>query len=116
MVELWDRTGTTVLNVISGKRSYLPDHACGRALGELPGAPHLCPIAGGLGIDNAGSVLVSVFLGVNDVIRFPTRAHSGVDSSAAQTSASSTRRVTPTSRIRQAYTPPEVSRCGRTNS
>ena len=70
MVELWDQTGTSVLKVL-GKYSYLPNRKCSHALDELPGAPHMCPIAGGLGLDKQGNVLISVFLDTADVIRFP---------------------------------------------
>ena len=70
MVELWDQTGTSVLKVL-GKYSYLPNRKCGRALEELPGAPNMCPIAGGLGLDKRGNVLISVFLDTAEVIRFP---------------------------------------------
>ena len=69
MVELWDVTGTSVLRVL-GKDSYQPTRECGSPRWELPGSPHMCPIAGSLGIDAQGSVLVPVFLGTADVFRF----------------------------------------------
>ncbi len=71
MVELWDMAGTSVSKVL-GKDSYRPDRACGRPLESLAGAPHLCYIAGGFGIDGNGNVLVPVFLATADVIRFGT--------------------------------------------
>ena len=69
MVELWEITGTSVLSVL-GKGSYRPDGECDSPLTELPGAPFMCYIAGGLGVDRHGNVLVSVFLDTADVIRF----------------------------------------------
>ena len=73
MVELWDAAGNSVLKVI-GKSSYQPTRQCGDSYHELPGSPHLCPIAGGIGIDELGNVLVSVFLDTADVIRFSPSA------------------------------------------
>ena len=70
MVELWDTTGTSVLKVL-GKQSYRPDRKCGGGLDGVPGIPHVCFTAGGIGIDNSGNVLVSFFLDTSDVIRFP---------------------------------------------
>ena len=71
MVELWDTSGTSVLKVL-GKDSYRPERVCDSALESLPGAPQLCYIAGGFGIDSQGNVLVPVFLNTADVIRFAT--------------------------------------------
>ena len=71
MVELWDMAGTSVLKVL-GKDSYRPERVCDSRLDFLPGAPQLCYIAGGFGIDSQGNVLVSVFLDTADVIRFAT--------------------------------------------
>ena len=73
MVELWDAAGNSVLKVI-GKSSYQPARRCGDVYHELPGALHLCPIAGGFGIDELGNVLVSAFLDAADVIRFSPAA------------------------------------------
>ena len=70
MIELWDKAGTSVLDVL-GKDSYRPDRRCGEGLSELSGAPHLCPVAGSVGIDGRGNVLVPVFLATADVFRFP---------------------------------------------
>ena len=94
MVELWDMSGTSVLKVL-GKDSYRPERVCDRPLEFLPGAPHLCYIAGGFGIDSQGNVLVPVFLDTADVIRFAT---DGRDPIGQPTSASSIRRRTPTSK------------------
>ena len=71
MVELWDMAGMSVLKVL-GKDSYRPERVCDSSLEFLPGAPRLCPIAGGFGIDSQGNVLVPVFLDAADVIRFGT--------------------------------------------
>ena len=70
MVELWDPTGSSVLKVL-GKRTYRPDHHCGSTLDELPGAPHMCPSAGGIGIDRLGNILIPSFVGRSEVFRFP---------------------------------------------
>ena len=74
MVELWDMAGASVLKVL-GKDSYRPERVCDSALEFLPGAPQLCYIAGGFGIDSQGNVLVPVFLDTADVIRFATDGH-----------------------------------------
>ena len=71
MVELWDWEGRSVLRVL-GKEQYRPDRECGHPLENLPGRPRMCPSAGGFGIDAQGNVLIPVFLGTADVIRFPT--------------------------------------------
>ncbi|MYB49249.1 MAG: hypothetical protein F4X72_08300 [Dehalococcoidia bacterium] len=73
MVELWDTTGTSVLKVL-GKESYQPTRDCGSPRWELPLSPHMCPIAGSIGIDAQGNVLVPVFLATADVFRFPADA------------------------------------------
>ena len=73
MVELWDMTGTFVLKVL-GKDSYRPDQTCHAPLTDLPSAPHMCPIAGGLGVDRLGNVLVTPFLRWSAVIRFANPA------------------------------------------
>ena len=70
MIELWDETGSSVIQVL-GKDSYQPDRRCGREL-PLPGGPHMCPVAGSVGIDARGNLMVPVFGGAEDVIRFPT--------------------------------------------
>ena len=51
----------------------LPRH-CGDPRWELPGSPHMCPLAGSIGIDAQGNVLVPVFLRTADVFRFPADA------------------------------------------
>ena len=71
MVELWDSTGASVLNVL-GKGVYEPDRRCGPALAGVGDRPRLCPIGGGIGIDSRGNVLVPVYHSVADVLRFPT--------------------------------------------
>ncbi len=71
MVELWDVSGSSVLKVL-GKDSYRPERECYKPLESLPSSPHMCPIAGGFGIDSQGNVLIPVFLRTNDVIRFTT--------------------------------------------
>ena len=71
MVELWNMAGSSVLKVL-GKDSYRPERVCDSALEFLPGAPQMCYIAGGFGIDSEGNVLVPVFLRTADVIRFAT--------------------------------------------
>ena len=73
MVELWDATGSSVLKVL-GKGSYQPTRDCGSPRWELPRSPHMCPIAGSIGIDAQGNVLVPVFLATADVFRFPADA------------------------------------------
>ncbi len=70
MVQLWDKAGDSVLQVL-GRDSYMPDGRCGEPLFELPGSPHLCPVAGSVGIDAEGNVLVPVYLITADVFRFP---------------------------------------------
>ena len=70
MIQLWDETGSSVLQVL-GRDTYKPDRRCGEAIFELPGAPHLCPATGSIGIDRKGNVLVPVYLAVADVFRFP---------------------------------------------
>ena len=69
MVELWDITGISVLKVL-GKDSYRPDRTCDVPLTDLPSTPHMCPIAGGLGVDSLGNVLVTSLLRRSAVIRF----------------------------------------------
>ena len=76
MVELWDIQGSSVLRVL-GKDSYRPTEDCGVWYGELPSGLHLCPIAGGIGIDGLGNVLVSVFLDNAEVVRFPSTSAGG---------------------------------------
>ena len=71
IVELWDLAGSSVLKVL-GKDSYRPERECRKPLESLPGTPHMCPIAGGFGIDSQGNVLIPVFLRTSDVIRFTT--------------------------------------------
>ena len=79
MVELWDETGTSLLQVL-GKDSYRPDGRCGEPISELPGAPRMCPVAGSVGIDTGGGVLVPVFVDTADVLRFSTlTTDSGVE-------------------------------------
>ncbi len=73
MVELWDATGTSVLQIL-GKDSYQTDRTCGPPMPEAPGAPRMCPIAGSIGIDAQGNVLVPLFIGASDVLRFPSIA------------------------------------------
>ena len=77
MVELWDSAGASVVQVL-GKDSYQPDDKCGEPLSGLPGAPQMCHIAGGLGLDRRGNVLVPVFLDTADVFRFPATMSRGV--------------------------------------
>ncbi len=74
MVELWDLTGTSILKIL-GKDSYEPTRHCGSPRWELPGSPHMCPLAGSVGIDAQGNVLVPVFLAAADVFRFPAEAN-----------------------------------------
>ena len=74
MVELWDATGTSLLRIL-GKDSYQPTRECGDPRWELPRSPHMCPIAGSIGIDAQGNVLVPVFLATADVFRFPADAN-----------------------------------------
>ena len=71
MVELWDMQGASVLKVL-GKDYYQPTRECGVWYSGLPGGLHLCPIAGGVGVDGFGNVLVSVFLDTAEVVRFPS--------------------------------------------
>ena len=71
MVELWDSTGTSVLQVL-GKNSYEPDRGCGPPMDGVPGGPHLCPIGGSVGLDSRGNVLVPVYHDAAEVFRFPT--------------------------------------------
>ena len=77
MVELWDVAGASVVQVL-GRDSYQPDGKCGERLSRLPGAPYMCPIAGSLGLDRRGNVLVPVFLDTADVFRFPATMSRGV--------------------------------------
>ena len=58
MVELWDWNGTTVQKVL-GKDTYRPGGDCG-----------FCYSGGGIGVDTAGSVLVSIFVYGQDVFRY----------------------------------------------
>ncbi len=71
MIELWDDAGGSVVQVL-GKDSYRPDRNCGEPLFELPRAPRMCQVAGSVGIDNAGNILVPVFLDTADVFVFST--------------------------------------------
>ena len=68
MVELWDSTGTSVLNVL-GKDSYEPDRRCVLA---VPGRLSLCSIGGSIGFDGRGNVLVPAYHDTAEVFRFPT--------------------------------------------
>ena len=70
MVELWDKTGTSVLRVL-GKNSYQPDHTCGPPLSGMPGYARMCFIGGSIGLDGWGNVLVPVYHWAADVFRFP---------------------------------------------
>ena len=76
MAELWDMQGTSVLRVL-GKDSYQPNRDCGSWYGHLPDGVQLCPIAGGIGVDTFGNVLVSVFLDTAEVVRFPVPSVGG---------------------------------------
>ena len=76
MVELWDSTGNSVIHVL-GKDSYRPDGDCGSPQFQLPGAPHICPLSGSVGLDVNGNILVPVFLNTADVFRFPTLTTNG---------------------------------------
>jgi sugar lactone lactonase YvrE len=60
MIELWDWNGSTVKKVL-GKDTYQPDGHC---------VQWLCYSGGGIGVDTAGSVLPSIFVYVQDVVRF----------------------------------------------
>ena len=71
MVELWDMQGASVLKVL-GKDSYQPARDCRAWYTEFPGGLYLCPIAGGVGVDGMGNVLVSAYLDTAEVVRFPT--------------------------------------------
>ena len=62
-VELWDGTGTSVLQVL-GKNSYQPYRECANTL--------LWAAGGGLGIDSRGHALVSAYRDTSDVFRFPS--------------------------------------------
>ncbi len=73
MVELWDTAGVSVLQVL-GKDSYRPDRDCGEPIFEWPDFPRVCDVAGSVGIDGRGNVLVPVFLVSADVFRFPAPA------------------------------------------
>ncbi len=73
MVELWDTTGTNVLQVL-GKDSYQPNRECGPPMTGVPGGSHLCPFGGGVGLDSRGNLLVPVYHGAADVFRFATLA------------------------------------------
>ena len=68
MVELWTWDREKAPSVL-GKSSHRPDGRCGDVLQQLPGAPHLCPTGGGIGIDSRGDTLVSVSGHTQDVIR-----------------------------------------------
>ncbi len=71
MVELWNSTGTSVLNVL-GKGSYEPDRMCGPSLVGVDRSSWMCPIGGSMGFDGRGNVLVPVYYDTADVFRFPT--------------------------------------------
>ena len=79
MVELWDIQSESVLRVL-GKDSYRPGRGCGSWYGHLPDGLHMCPIAGGIGMDGLGNVLVSVFLDTAEVVRFPVPSVGGAQS------------------------------------
>jgi len=64
MIELWDWDGITVKKVL-GKDTYKPDGTCGEWLCYGYGA-----CGGGLGIDNQGNILPSVYGYTQDVLRF----------------------------------------------
>lgn len=60
MIELWDWDGSTVKKVL-GKDTYQPDGTC---------VAWLCDGGGGFGIDTQGNILPSVYVYVQDVLRF----------------------------------------------
>ena len=80
MVELWDGAGVSILQVL-GKDSYRPGHECGEAMFEWPDTPRMCDLAGSVGIDARGDLLVPVYLAAADVFRFPALA-TGADTTA----------------------------------
>ena len=69
MVELWNPAGPSVLAVV-GKPSYQPDGRCGLTFTALVGAPNFCQVAGGMGIDSEGNLLVAPSR-EHDILRFP---------------------------------------------
>ncbi len=68
MVELWAWDEEEAPSVL-GKSSYRPDARCGDVLKQLPGAPHLCPTGGGIGIDSQGDALLAVSGHTQDIVR-----------------------------------------------
>ena len=54
MVELWDWGGASV-KLVLGRDEFDPNGSCGPPIAELPGAPHMCPVAGSVGIDDRGN-------------------------------------------------------------
>ncbi len=69
MIELWDHEGASVRHVL-GEDSNGPARGCGARLSQLPENPSMCGVAGSVGIDGTGHVLVPVYLNTADVIRF----------------------------------------------
>ncbi len=76
MVELWDMRSESVLRIL-GKDSYRPGRQCDAWYPELPDRLYLCPIAGGVGVDGLGNVLVSSYLDTAEVARFPVATAGG---------------------------------------
>ena len=69
MVELWDPAEPSVLAVV-GKPTYQPDGRCGLTFNALVGAPNFCQVAGGMGIDSEGNLLVAPSR-EHEILRFP---------------------------------------------
>ncbi len=69
VIELWDPTGTTVLNVLGNIPDYLDDR-CGSDFRWLPGSAAGCNMGGGLGFDSQGNVLAPAYHPNHDVFRF----------------------------------------------
>ena len=70
MIQLWDPVESSLLTVV-GKPSYQPGGGyCGLTFHGSVGSPSFCHVAGGMGIDSQGNLLVTPTW-EHDILRFP---------------------------------------------
>ena len=70
MVQLWDPAESSILTVV-GRPSYQPGKGyCGLTFHGFDGSPSFCHVAGGMGIDSQGNLLITPTW-EHDILRFP---------------------------------------------
>ncbi len=70
MVQLWDPAESSILTVV-GRPSYQPEgRYCGLLFHDFDGGSWFCHVAGGMGIDSQGNLLVTLTR-EHEILRFP---------------------------------------------